>query len=85
VPWLRLSRSINADDSQSIVTATPIELEEALGLFGAAATQLGEHELDAESGIPEEPVSLGSFTSTSAHVAGVVADRRFTTQWQPNV
>jgi hypothetical protein len=85
VPWLRLSRSINADDSQSIVTATPIDLEEARGLLGAAATQLGEHELDAESGIPEEPVSLGSLTSTSAYVAGVVADRRFTTQWQPNV
>lgn len=83
--WLRLSCSIDTSHPEGIVAATPVDLEQAAGLFGAAATQLGKHELDAETGIPDEPVSLGPLTSASAHVAGVAADRRFTRQWQPNV
>ena len=76
VSWLRLSRGMDArgGDSQGIVAATAVNLEQAVGSFGAAAAQLREHELGAESSVPDEPVSLGPFTSTSAHVAGVAGN-----------
>ena len=76
VPWLRFSRGVDArgGDSQGIVAATAVDLEQAVGSFGAAAAQLREHELGAESSVPHESVSLGPFTSTSAHVAGVAGN-----------
>jgi hypothetical protein len=76
VSWLRLSRGMDArgGDSQSIVAATAVHLEQAVGSFGAAAAQLREHELGAESSVPDEPVSLGPLTSTSANVAGVAGN-----------
>jgi hypothetical protein len=74
VPSLRLSRSLDRGDLQGIVAATPVGLDQGLGSFGAATAQLGEHELGAESSVPDEPVSLGPFTSTSAHVAGVAGN-----------
>jgi hypothetical protein len=74
VPWLRLSRGMDGGDPQGTVAATAVDLEQAAGSFGAAAAQLREHELGAESSVPDEPVSLGPFTSTSAHVAGVAGN-----------
>jgi hypothetical protein len=76
VPCLVLSRGMDARgrDSQSIVAVTAVDLEQAAGSFGAAAAQLSEHELGTESGVPDEPVSLGPFASTSAQVAGVAGN-----------
>jgi hypothetical protein len=76
VSWLRLSLGMDArgGDSQGIVAATAVDFEQAAGSFRAAAAQLREHELGAESSVPDEPVSLGPFTSTSAHVAGVAGN-----------
>jgi hypothetical protein len=56
------------------VAATPVDLEQGTGSFGAATAQLGEHELGAEPRVPDEPVSLGPATSTSAHVAGIAGN-----------
>jgi len=58
-------------DLQGVVAATPVDLEQAVGLIGAAAAQLGEDELGAEPRVPDEPVSLGPITSTAAEIAGV--------------
>jgi glucokinase len=40
-------------------------------LSGAVATQLGQYELDAESGVPDQPLSLGSRPRRSAHIARI--------------
>lgn len=74
--WLRLARSMDTGDPQGITAATPVDLEQAAGSLGAATTQLGEHELGAEPRVPDEPVSLGPLTSTSAQVAGVGGNGR---------
>jgi hypothetical protein len=61
-------------DLQGSAAATAVDLQYAVRSFGAAAAQLGEHELGAESSVPDEPVSLGPFTSPSAQVAGVAGN-----------
>jgi hypothetical protein len=73
VPRLRFSR-MDMGDPQGIVAATPVDLEQAVGSFGAATAQLGEHELGAKSSVPNEPVSLGPVTSSSAHIAGIAGN-----------
>jgi len=65
---------MDMSDLQGIAAATAVDLEQAAGSFGAATAQLGEHELGAESSVPDEPVSLGPFTSTSAQVASLAGN-----------
>ena len=64
----RRSRDLNMRDPQGGVAATSVDLEQGPGSFGAATAQLGEHELGAEPGVPDEPVSLGPVTSASAQI-----------------
>jgi hypothetical protein len=72
--WSRLTRSMDTGDLQGIAAPMPVDVEQAVGSFGTAAAQLGKHELGAESSVPDEPVSLGPSTSTSAQVAGVAGN-----------